>query len=310
MSFCAHHRMPLGPRGCPQCLRDEAAAHRAESRRFWRWVGIVFGAIAGLAILTVLLLPSPAAGRQLLDPGPFRSAIERIESALYATGRLTAGERDALARGLSDLETGIRRLRPSAAKRRALDPYARFCVVTAFEARQDTFDVPAARKQWEALRRSHFTPAPWFRASSAALQQAQTSSGSRGIPADTHLYQASIDRLRLVQARAEAELQVLAEDPAEMDFSDHQRWRQARPEVLKDIERLRSEYPVPFSGMEPGWRRAHDDLEEATREVAGLLRPTVYTSSLVPYGAEARARISRARAAVDQAQASLDAAPR
>jgi hypothetical protein len=80
--------------------------------------------------------------------------------------------------------------------------------------------------------------------------------------------------------------------------------------VLADIERLRAEYPVAFSGMEPGWRRAFDDLETATRAVAGLLRPTTYTPSLVPYGSEGRTRILHVRAAVDQAQASLDAAPR
>lgn len=310
MSFCAVHRMNAGPRGCPQCLRGEALSRGAEAARFRRWAALVFGSIVLAAALTFLLLPPPAFGPQYLDPEPFRPAIEKIEGALYSTERLGQDDRDALTLGLSELQAGIRKLRPSAARRRAQEPCARFCAVTAFEAERDTFDLPSARTRWEALRRSHFKPAAWFRASSIALQQAQTSASARGIPADAGLYQAAIDRLRLVQARAEAELGVLPEDPDEMDSADYQRWRQARPEVLKDIERLRAEFPVPFTGMEPGWRRAHDDLEQATRAVAGLLRPTTHTSSLVPYGQEARARVSQVRAAVDQAQASLDAAPR
>lgn len=310
MSFCAIHRMPVGARGCPQCLREEVVSRRVESAGFWRWAGIVFGAIAVLAVLTVLLLPSPAATPRLLDPDPFRAAIERVENALYSTERLTAEERVALEEGLFALEMGLRKLRPSPAKRRALDPYVRFCTLTAFEAKSDSFDVPAARKEWESLRRAYFKPAPWFRASSNALQQAQTSASARGIPADAGLYQPAIDRLRLVQARAETELAALPDDPYEIDSDVYERWRAARGEVQADLDRLRREYPVAFSGMEPGWRRAFSDLETATREVGGLMGATTRTPSLVPTSSEGSARILRARARVDQAQASLDAAPR
>jgi len=310
MTYCTAHQMPAGPRGCPQCLREEAVSRSLESGRFWRWAALVFGSIVGLAALTVALTPSPNRAEMVLDPTPFRSSIETVESALYATGRMTADDRILLRQGLGELQVGLRKLPPSVAQRRALERYDRFCTITPVEADQPGFDVVAARKEWEELRGSHFRAAPWFRLSSVALEQAQTSAGARGIPADAHLYPVVIERLQLLASRAEAELAALPDDPDDLDSDAHDRWRSARSDVQADIARIRQQYPAPFTGMEPHWRRAYDDLEGATRGVAGLLRATTYTATLVPTGSEGRTRVPHARSLIAQAQSSLAAAPR
>jgi hypothetical protein len=64
MSYCVAHQMPTGPRGCPQCLREEAVARSLESGRFWRWAALVFGGIVLLAGLTVLITPKPQPRRR------------------------------------------------------------------------------------------------------------------------------------------------------------------------------------------------------------------------------------------------------
>lgn len=292
MSFCTVHQIKVGPRGCPQCLREEAVAHRIESGRFWRWAALVFGGIALLAGLTLALLPKPVRFEPFLDPEPFRAAIETTESALYTTGRLTPEDRQALREGLAEFVMVLRKQLPTTAQRRALEKYERFCTMTPVEAESDYFDVVAARQQWETLRGQYFRPASWFRASSTALEQAQTSTTARGIPDDIPKYQAVIDELRLLNARAEAALQTPRD---ELDYDGRNSLDTFRSDMKRDVERVRQQMPARFQGMEPGWRRANDDLEAAVRSVAGALGP---------------GRRSSGRYAIDQAQASLDAAPR
>jgi hypothetical protein len=302
--------MPAGPRGCPQCLREDAVSHSLESGRFWRWAALVFGSIVGLAALTVVLAPSPSRVERVLDPTPFRSAIETTESVLYAAGRLGPDDQMTLREGMGEFLLVLRKQLPTVAQRRALEKYERFCTMTPVMAEQSSFDLVAARKEWEELRAAHFRAAPWFRRSSVALEEAQTSGTARGIPADADKYQPAIDQLRLLCSRVEAELAAVPDDPEDIDHEAHGRWRTARSDVQRDVERLRQQLPVPFAGMEPRWRRAWDDLDKAMRGLPGLMRPNLYSPVLMPHGAEARGRIPAGRALIDQAQASLDAAPR
>jgi hypothetical protein len=295
MSYCTVHQMRLGPRGCPVCAREEALAHGSESARFWRWAALGFGALVLLAAATVALFPLRRPAR-VLDPAPYRSAIETTESALYAPGLMSPGERAALLRdGLYSLCSGFRKPPPTAARRRAFDGYEKFCTMTPVLADNASFDVAAARKEWEALRAEHFKPAPWFRTGSPALVEAQTSAEARGIPGDIPKYQAVLDQLGLMAARLETEV------PPDYYNEDAERhWREQRVALERDIERLRQEMPQSFAGMAPGWRRAYNDLEGAVRGLSAETRTSRDRSRAAPRG----------RRLIDQAQASLDAAPR
>lgn len=317
MNVCPVHQMPLGPRGCPQCLRNEVLARAADRTRFWRWTAIVFlPALAALALAALALGAWLAARTQpqrepRLDPSAFRAPIQTIESVLYETEAVTSDDRRLLGEGLRGLISELRRARPSLAQRRALEAVEPFCLVTAVEADEEGFNVLAARRQWEALRAKHFVEAPWFRASSPALEQAQASGAARGMPADAHLYQPALDQLRLLATRVETVLQSLPEHSGEdLEGDTHERWRAARLEVRADLERIRQQSPAPFEGMEPSWRRAYNDLEKAMREVPGMLGGDHRTPTLVPNATEGRYRIQRARYVLEQAQASLDAAAR
>jgi hypothetical protein len=197
--------------------------------------------------------------------------------------------------GLREFQTILLRLRPSPTQRRAREEYQMFCTMTPAEADHDSFDVVATRRRWEELRRAHFRAAPWFRSSTPALEQAQTSATARGIPADAQKYQAVIDELRLLNARVEAHLAPAPLDRDQVDYDGRNVLESARADLRRDVERVRQQMPAQFVGMEPRWRRANTELESALRAVAGGLSST---------------RRPSGRAAIDQAQASLDAAPR
>jgi hypothetical protein len=293
MSFCTVHQMPTGARGCPQCAREDALAHRTESGRFWWWALVVFAALAALAAAGIALAPRQARWSDpLLDPTPFRTAIVATESALYGRDRFTPDDQMALRQGLMELHIALRKQFPSRAWRSALADYERFCVMTPVEAESPYFDVVAARKEWERLRQQHFKPAPWFRVGSASLDRAQTAPAARGIPDDIAKYQAALDQLRLLAARVEAEA---AGDPS--DFDAPNRWNASRAAAERDLERLQQEMPARFPGMDPSWRRACDDLDRALRGIGSTLRSSSPSSA-------------RMRGLVDQAQKSLDAAVR
>jgi hypothetical protein len=289
MELCPKHQVPVGPRGCPRCLREVVLARETESGHFWRWAALVFGSILAAMVLTIALWPSSRKAETRLDPAAFRPAIEAVEAALYHAGRLEAAKKVSLQQGLADLQARLRRLRPSVAQRRAMEQYPMFCTMAAVEVEHEGFDVVATRKRWEALRAAHFHPAPWFRASSPALELAQATESAGRIPADTHLYQPAIDELRLLVSRAEA-----ASRPREDLGGDPPPFSTTRAEIKADLERIRSGLPATVAGMDPAWRKAHADLE-AAMTAAG------YMGSL---GARTRA----ATAAVDRAQASLNAA--
>jgi hypothetical protein len=292
LSFCPVHQAAVGPRGCAQCQREEAVAHRMETGRFWRWAGLVFGAIALSAAAAVLLLPRPVRYQRVLDPEPFRASMEMTESALYTSGRFTSEDQETLRQGLLAFYLLLRKQLPTTAQRRALEKYERYCVITPVEAEHAGFDVMAARREWEKLRGEHFARAPWFRSGSVALDRVQTSSSARGIPDDTARYQPVIDELRLLNARVETALQTARD---ETDYEGRNELQTFRADLRRDIERVRQQMPAAFVGMEPTWRRAHDDLEGAVRAVAGGLGP---------------GRPSSGAYAISQAQASLDAAAR
>jgi hypothetical protein len=225
-----------------------------------------------------------------LDAAHFRSNMQDVETVLYSTGPLDSEQRYLLRTGLLNFQLQVRGLRPSLAQRRALEHYDMFCVVTSHEAEQDDFDRVAARRRWEELRAANFLPAPWFRTSSATVEQGQASEAGRGIPPDHHLYQPIIDELRLAISRVEmAARTASAEEDAGVDDVGFDRRQTMRSELKADLDRIRQAYPVTFDGMEPHWRKAHRDLGEAMK--------------LVEY-----MRISRARAAVEEAQQSLNAA--
>jgi hypothetical protein len=295
MSFCTVHQMRMGPRGCPQCAREDALAHGAESGRFWRWAAMVFGALVLLAAAVLALVPLRRPAR-VLDPAPHRAAIEATESALYAPGLMPPAERAALLEdGLYRLCQELRKPPPTAARRRAYEGYHKFCTMTPLMAGEASFDVVASRREWEALRAEHFKPVPWFRTGTAALVAAQTSAEARGIPDDADKYQAVLDQLSLMATRLETEV------PPDYYSPDAEgRWREQRGALEHDVERLRQEMPRSFAGMAPGWVRARNDLEAARR---GL-------SSAVSASRDRSRQAPRGRRLIAQAQASLDAAPR
>lgn len=291
--LCPTHQVPIGPGGCPRCLREVVLAREAESRHFWRWAAIVFGSLFAAVALTVVFWPKPRKVETRLDPAPFRKAMEAVEDVLYHTDRLDYGHQVALQGGLAEFEVVLRRLRPSVAQRRALERYPMFCTMASHEVGNDGFDLVATRKKWEALREEHFNQAVWFRTSSPALELAQTTESARGIPADVHLYQPVIDELRLLVSRAEAASQTRIDDDDYVPTID--RRSSAKDELKADLARIRQGFPAKAHDKDPLWRKAHIDLE-AAMTAAGYM--------LGPIGARTRT----AGAAVDRAQQSLDAA--
>jgi hypothetical protein len=301
MSFCTVHNAPAGPRGCVHCQRDERLMRSHESRRFWRgvaFVGVPF--LAALALGAWFVSQRPSRRDARLDARAYREAIENIEGGLYTTERLGYETADLMRQGLRQLPLDLRKTIPSPAQRRALDGLERFCIMTAAMAEDDGFDVVPARQEWERLRATYFQPAPWFRASSAALEQAQQSGEARGIPGDAAQYQATLDQLRLAAARAEVALQDAARAEYDESYGGDagHRWVSAQTDLKREMENIRQQAPVEFPGMDPGWRRAHTELEKAMRVVGGLL---------INAGTH---RGARARIAIDAAEAALKAAQR
>lgn len=308
MTFCTVHNTQAGPRGCTLCQRDEQLMRANESRRFWRGAALIavpfVAVLAAVAYFAISRAVAPRGER--LDPRPYRAAIEDIESGLYSTERLgfEAGER--MRQGLRQLPLDLRRTMPSLAQRRALEALDRYCVMTAVTSENAGFDVPAARKEWEELRAAHFTAAPWFRTSSAALEQAQQSDDARGIPGDVAQYQATIDQLRLAAARAEVVLQSVDDQ----EEGAGERWRSGRADLKADMDRILQQAPIAFPGMDPTWRRAQNELEKAAKTVGGMLGASINSPSQIPYAGEGRYRVLRARGAIESAEAALSAARR
>ena len=311
MNFCPAHQTAVGPRGCPQCLREEVLLRAHEGSRFWRmvlFVGVPFMAL--LALGAWLVVQKAPAKDVRLDATPFRASIEGIEDGFYATDRLTYEMKDLLRQSLGQLPLDLRRLPPSLAQRRALDGLEMFCVMNAQEVSDDSYDVMAARTKWESLRDAHFRPAPWFRASTTALEQAQQSGEARGIPGDSPQYQATIDQLRMAAARAESVLQGLAENPMYADSETHQRWQSGRADLKADMDRILQQMPVSFPGMDGSWRRAYYELGRAQKAVASLLSPNVQQTSQMPSPSIGSYRMLGARSSLDSAQSALDSARR
>jgi hypothetical protein len=126
--------------------------------------------------------PEDAAGG--IDPTPYRAAIETIEGVLYRPAPPDAGSAGVLA-GTAHvlgerLYTDLGPLRGREALVRLVD----FATGVDTEAGYAAPDVQAARASWEALRGELFQPAPWFRATSAALVAAQRPAAPRASRAE------------------------------------------------------------------------------------------------------------------------------
>jgi hypothetical protein len=307
--FCPHHRVPVGPRGCPRCVQAENVDHREELRAFWRWARWASVPVV-LVGLWAVFRPAKPLTPSRLDPQAHRGAIETVESVLYWGDRLTPQDRVTLADGLRTLSVAIQRAVPSPAQHLANEELVPLLEITALEVDQDRLDVAEVRKQWEARRRSCFQDADWFRRSSPALDEAQASSAAPVVPPDADLYAMSLEQIRHLASRARTYVEQLPFDPDEVDGEVYDLWQSQKREIAADVQRVRETLPQKRPEMDQGWQKALRHLDEALGEVARICGPDIRSPSLVPSRAEGLNRAYRAQAAIRKAQDSIDAAPR
>jgi hypothetical protein len=305
---CAKHRVPLGPRGCPRCAQEDVRAHREEARRFWRqvtWVAVPLLVVA----VTYMAWPRGPARPALLDPEEFRNELETIESVFYRGDRLTDDDRAALAQGLDALVGRLRSRPQTAPKRRARAGMEEFLVVTSLDVERDRLDLPAIRHRWQSLRGEYFADAQWLEHGSAALEAAQRSSESRGVPPDVAAYDRSLETIRAEFAWARVVADHLPYNVEDVGDA-YDGWRRDRDRLKEDVDRIRSELPLKRDDVDPAWKSALYQLDRALTNVGQILNPDARTPTLMPHPSTAWQRAQVAQAGIERAAETIASAPR
>lgn len=307
--FCAKHRVALGPRGCPHCAQQEMRAHRDETNAFWRraiWVSIPVLVLA----LAYAAWPRKPAGPVRLEPEPFRAEIETIESVLYRGDRLTFEDRDALARGLDALVGALRSRPQTEPKRRARAGMEEFLVLTGLDAERDRLDLLAVRHRWQALRGEYFADAEWLEHGSAALEAAQQSSESRGVPPDVAAYDQSLESIRAEFNWVRVVTDHLPSNMEDVDQKAYEGWQRDRDRLKGDVDRIRQDFPLKRDDVDPAWKRALYDLDHALQNVGQILNADAHTPTLMPHPSTAWQRLRVAQVGINRAADSIASAPR
>jgi hypothetical protein len=301
---CPRHRVKLGAAGCPLCAHERAVLTRPPrwSSLFNGWLLVpLFLAAAWISWRWAPLAHEVNPAAVALDPAPYRPSLEAMEAVLYAEERLGPEAVAALRAALGSLSAQMRTLgEPERQKALGVVRFAE-----KHKSMADSLDVAAARHEWELLRRNAFAPADWFRQGGAALDQAQSLAGAHGIPPDAARYAETLEGLRIIMARVDSALAGWPEDAEEIDMSTDAQWESARAHFKTDLERMRAGFPARHTHVSPGWRKAHDDLEEAARVVERILSPYLHSASLRPSAGPLRERLQRGADAVAAADASV-----
>jgi hypothetical protein len=284
-------------------------AHREETRAFRRWA-LRLSAPLLLAALAFVAWPRRPAGPARLDPELFRKEIETIESVLYRGDRQTPEDRGTLSRALQVLVGSLRGWPPSEAKRRASTGMEQFLILTAVDSDLDRLDPVAARHRWEALRGEYFADAPWFERGSAALETAQASAESRGVPADMDAYDQSLAAIRSLITSARVSADELSADGSNPDLAAYDTWQRNKAQLQEDVAWIRERLPLKSDEVDPAWKVARSDLERALNRVAAVLNADPRTSTLQPHPVTTWERLRRAEIDVEAAGESIARASR
>jgi hypothetical protein len=304
--YCPVHEAPHGPRGCPRCRQAEAAQHREEQRQVQKRALLIGVPILILGLFLVLRPTRKEPVR--LDPTPYRSMIEALESVLYSPDRPTREDRRVFGDAVRALTVALHQTFPSGPQKRALEaiePFAAFADVDATV--WDKLDVVKTRMEWENLRGASFESADWFKTGSPALQEAQTSAAGRGVAADAALYQPALDQLKLLEAQMEVVLDALPQSSSDGNPDIYDRYQEAQRSAKASVELIRQNYPAPPHNLDRSWVKAYNDLEAVARAVPAMVRGGI---NGVPNHYEGEIRVRSARMALTRAQESLDATVR
>lgn len=307
--FCARHRVALGPRGCPHCAQQELRAHREEESSFWRQVRWGFIPLLVLAF-AYIAWPRRADNLPTLDPEAFRKEIETIESVLYRGDRLTREDRESLSEGLGALTSALQRPPLGAAQRRALAGMSQFLVTTASDAAKDHLDVIDVRHRWQTLRGDYFRDAQWLEHGSTALEVAQRSSESRGVPPDVAAYDESLASIRTELNWARAVVDRLPGNLDDADPGAYDGWHRDKATLADDVEAIRRRFPLKREDVDMAWKRSFFELDHALQNVGGILGPDVHTPTLMPHPSTGQQRVMIAQVAINRAADSIASAPR
>jgi hypothetical protein len=296
---------------CPLCQRALARQREEEAEVVKRQALRALGALVAVACVWLFLTRERTPQDPRLDPEPYRAEIQALESVLYGTGRLGSDARGQLSEAARGLEITLRkgtRLNPKAGEALAMTV---FQLGTLAELEGDSFDWAAHRQEWEAARAAHLRPAPWFAASSAALEEAQATGEARGIVPDAAPYERALDEIERLIARADADLSILPEDFGEMlDPMVSDRWDNGQKSAKADAEKIRADLPAPPPGAHSAWMRTWKAIDQCLRMIPSELFRTTGGEFGLPTRSQVQLRVAAARRRLAAARKTLAEAPR
>jgi hypothetical protein len=126
------------------------------------------------------------------------------------------------------------------------------------------------------------------------------------VPPDVDRYEQSLRDVEFLADRAETYVGTLPELPRDVDEDTYSRWQSQAAEMAGDVEKVRAAFPLSRDDVDPGWRHALFNLENALRAVSRICGP----GTTLPSRGEGQLRVGRARSAIRKARESIAAAPR
>ncbi len=274
MVKCKIHGLHFDPEmstGCTLCLRDAAKAQRPT--RPPQLVLILLCLLGMAAILLYIsgqdttagnidlgIASDPAAAVPKLDPEPFRSAFEALETALFLTPLdetedlliVSSNIRSAT----DELSSVILRDEPVHGLT-AADQIARMGQAVPLD-QVVVADIQLARNQWRGIRRQRFLPADWFSEPSAIAARPEASASE---------YSEVASDIRVLIEDGATQIEALSAPsgiPGEDDPAF--RWQTFARDWQDQLDSLESRLPSrPGAGANSELLIAIQDLEQAIR---------------------------------------------
>lgn len=305
MVKCKIHGLHYDPEmstGCTLCLRDAAKAE--QPARPPQLVLILLCLLGMAAILLYIsgsespeaagtldlgIASDPAADAPKLDPEPYRTPFETLETALFRT---PLDETEDLLVVSSNFQAAAGDLSSTILRDESVDGLTAANEIAlmgqGIPTDQVAFaDIQRARAQWIRIRKQRFLQAPWFSEPSAAPARPDTTI------ADYSDVAASV-RALIEDGAAEIEAMSDPADAAPGEDDTALRWRTFARDFLAELDSLESRLPArPTADAAAGLLVAIQDLEQAlslARALASSATPPAVTDNRFDDGVDAALR--------------------
>ncbi len=244
-----------------------------------------------------------------LDPAPYRSQIEAVESVLFQNKPAELMTADRASSAIMKLSEEIGK----SPQGRAVSTELLFLsgrISSEADSGYSVMNLQRARSSWEEIRAQHFSEAAWFQHSTSQTDQAQTRPEPKADPGIVRSLQRCASDMELLITGSRSEIEAFgepyvdaAEGSAELSRLVN-RWNVWSRRWSEDVDRIGSRMPaqVPFDGPSE-LLSAYNDLSRSLNSLQVL--PIGANDSGMPFKGLRQSRLEQAEIGIRQARQSL-----